>query len=108
MTVKVTYSDMKSITRSKTGDATNRASAIYDVAEDLFRKVEKRPIRLIGLTLGSFTTTPNLQMSLHDSEDVDKKERLNKNLLTLQQKYGMGIVKTAEVLRAERIAGMDL
>ena len=47
-------------------------------------------------------------MNLLDFGDSDKKDRLDEKLLRLQQKYGMGIVKTAEVLRAERIAGKDL
>jgi len=55
VTLKVTYPGMHSITRSKTAFATNLALDIYNSAETLFDKLEKKPIRLIGITLSNFT-----------------------------------------------------
>jgi len=105
ITLKVTYADMKSITRSKSGDATNNAQIIYETAATLMEKIERRPIRLIGITLSNFTTSPNMQMSLFDAGDDEQKSKLDDALLKLQRKYGRGIVKTASVLGAEKRIG---
>ena len=120
ITLKVTYADMKSITRSKSGDATNGAQTIYETAAALLDKIERRPIRLIGITLSNFTTSPNMQMSLFDAGEGwpfpsgtvrpcirdEQKIKLDDALLRLQKKYGRSIVKTASVLDAEKRIGM--
>jgi len=61
ITLKVTYADMKSITRSKSGPETARAEDMYEVAAALLDKIEKRPIRLIGISLSGLTS--DLQLS---------------------------------------------
>jgi len=105
ITLKVTYADMKSITRSKSGDATNNAQTIYETAATLMDKIERRPIRLVGITLSNFTTSPNMQMSLFDNGEGEQKSKLDDALLNLQKKYGRNIVKTASVLSAEKRIG---
>ncbi|MCL1884637.1 MAG: DNA polymerase IV [Defluviitaleaceae bacterium] len=105
ITLKVTYKDMKSITRSKSGEATDKTADIYETAAALFDKIEKLPIRLIGITLNNLVDTPELQMSLFDTgKDLTQ---LDDTLMKLQLKYGRGIVKTASVLRAEKSVGED-
>jgi DNA polymerase-4/DNA polymerase IV (DinB-like DNA polymerase) len=101
VTLKVTYSDMKQITRSKSGDLTDKASVIFEIAAALLDKIEKRPVRLVGISLSGFSDTPNLQMSLFDSGE-DSYEKLSGAMMKLQKKYGRGIVKTADELRAEK------
>jgi len=102
ITLKVTYSDMKQITRSKSGDPTDRASVIYETVAALLDKIEKRPIRLVGISLSGFSDTPNLQLSLFDTGEDDNHDKLSDAMMKLQQKYGRGIVKTASALRAEK------
>jgi len=102
ITLKVTYHDMKSITRAKSGEATNNAQTIYETAAALLDKIECRPIRLIGITLSNFTTSPNRQMSLFDDGEDEQKSKLDDALLKLQKKYGRGIIKPASVLGAEK------
>jgi DNA polymerase-4/DNA polymerase IV (DinB-like DNA polymerase) len=102
ITLKVTYHDMKSITRSKSGEATNRAQIIYETAAELLDKAEPRPIRLIGITLSNFTSSPGMQISLSDGGEGEQKNKLDDAILTLQKKYGRGIVKPASVLGAEK------
>ena len=102
ITIKITYSDMKQITRSKSGEPTDRASAIYETAAALLDKIEKRPVRLVGISLSGFSDTPDLQMSLFDSGEYDNHDKLSDAMMKLQQKYGQGIVKTASELRAEK------
>ena len=102
ITLKVTYADMKQITRSKTGDATDKVSDIFEVAADLLDQIEKRPIRLIGISLSGLTKTPTLQLSFFDTEKAERQDKLGDSMLKLQQKYGRDIVKTASVLQAEK------
>ena len=105
ITLKVTYADMKSITRAKSGDATNNAQKIYETTSELLDKIEHRPIRLVGITLSNFTTSPNMQMSLFDAGENEQKSKLDDTLLKLQKKYGRGIIKPASVLGAEKRIG---
>ena len=104
ITLKITYGDMKSITRSKTGDATNRTMVIYETAAAMLDKIEKRPIRLIGISLSGLTATPNLQISLFDENKDLQQDKLGDAMMKLQLKYGRGIVKPASVLQAEKRA----
>jgi len=104
VTVKATYAkmNMKSVTRSKTGDATNKAKDIYKSAVELLEKIEKRPIRLIGISVSGLTKTPSLQLSLFDTGEDDKQDKLSDAMLKLQLKYGSNIVKTVSELQAEK------
>ena len=77
ITLKVTYGDMKSITRSKSGNATDRVAAIYETAAALLDKIEKRPIRLIGISLSGLR--PDLQLSLFDL--AEEKQNRHKDIL---------------------------
>jgi DNA polymerase-4/DNA polymerase IV (DinB-like DNA polymerase) len=84
ITLKVTYGDMHSITRSKTGEATNEMPQIYQIAATLLDGIEKRPIRLIGISLSGLT--PHFQMSLFDGEKKEYRQEINKII----EKYAAG------------------
>jgi len=107
VTLKVTYGDMKKITRSKSGETTSRASVIYETVAELLDKIEKRPIRLVGISLSGFSDTPNIQMTLFDTGEGSQHDKMNEAMLGLQLKYGRGIIKTASVLQAEKNVGED-
>jgi len=103
VTVKATYANMNmlSVTRSKTGDAANRTADIHKTACTLLDKIEKRPVRLIGIQLGGLTDKPNMQLTLFDTGENEKWEKFDDAMLKLQIKYGRNIVKTASELQAE-------
>jgi len=108
ITLKVTYGNMKQITRSHSGDTTNRAMDIYKTVTALLDKIEKQPIRLIGISLSNLSTSPNQQMTLFDTfdtKDDNQRDKLDDTLMKLQLKYGRGIIKTADELRAEKRIG---
>lgn len=105
VTLKVTYANMKKITRSKSGETTNKATDIYETAAALLDKIEKRPVRLVGISLSSLSTSPNLQMTLFDSGKDDQQDKVGDAMMKLQMKYGRSIVKTASELRAEKRVG---
>jgi len=103
ITLKVTFKDMKKITRSKSGDATNKADVIYTTAAALLDKVERRPIRLVGITLSGFTDGVVKQLSLFDDPEEDKKSgQLDEVTLNLQRRYGMDIVKSGSEMISEQ------
>jgi len=112
VTLKITYPGMQRITRAKTVAATNQALTIYNLATELFDKLEPKPIRLIGITLSNLTKNKteepenNIQLSLFEEikEELPKREneKLNNILFDLQKKYGQNIVKSASELAAEQ------
>jgi DNA polymerase-4/DNA polymerase IV (DinB-like DNA polymerase) len=66
VTLKVKYANMKLITRAKSGDATNNSTEIYKTAAAMLDAVDKRPIRLVGVSLSGFTESSVRQMTLDD------------------------------------------
>jgi len=105
ITLKVKYGNMKLITRSKSGDAVCRARDIYKVAASMLDTVEKRPIRLVGISLSGLTESNYKQLTLEDMPNIQtekKKEELDKVLLDIQRKYGSGSIKTGDELAAEK------
>ena len=105
VTLKVKFSNMKLITRSKSGDAINRANDIYRAAAAMLDTVDRRPIRLVGVMLSGFTETNQRQLTLDDMNRLRgemKKGALDKALLDLERKYGGGIIKTVNEIKAEK------
>ena len=103
VTLKVTFKDMKKITRSKTDDATNKNDVIYNTAAALLDKVERRPIRLVGISLSGFTDGEVKQLTLFDDVGENKKSgKLDDVTISIQKKYGLDAVKTGSELIAEK------
>lgn len=115
ITLKITFGDMKKITRSKSGIATNNANAIYNIVSELLEKVECRPIRLAGISLSGFTeeveeVIETQQLSLFDEPElieIDKPKKsveLDDVTTDLQRKYGIDIVKSgSEIISEKRV-----
>lgn len=92
VTLKLTYSNMKSITRSKlTGDCDD-AVTIFETASDLLREAQRRPIRLIGVGIYSLSGEEGRQLTLDDLTDEAQRLRerkLQSALDALQRRYGL-------------------
>jgi len=101
VTLKVTYNDMKRVTRSKSGNPINKGDDIYRVVSQLLDKIEKRMIRLIGISLNGFEEAEHRQMSLLDQPRMEKKEKLDAALIKLQKKHGAHSVVSASELASE-------
>ena len=94
---------MKKITRSKSDDATNKADEIYSVAAALLEKVERRPNRLVGISLSGFTDNTEKQISLFEDVEADKKSgRLENVAMDIQKKYGLDSIKSGSEMIAEK------
>ena len=92
VTLKLTYADMKSITRSKlTGDCDD-AVTIYEAASELLRQAQRRPIRLIGVGIYNLSGEEGRQLTLDDLTDEAQRLRerkLKSALDALQRRYGL-------------------
>ena len=102
VTLKITFKGFKKITRSKTGDGTNKAEEIFAVAAALLDNVEKKPIRLIGISLSGFTDALVTQASLFEPAMNEKQEKKDSVIMDLQRKYGIDALKTGSELYAEK------
>jgi len=102
ITLKATYADMKKITRSITGDATNASHDIYRAASDMLGRIEKRPVRLVGISLSGLTDSEDAQISMFEADSGKNAAKAAESAMAgLQSRYGVGIVKTGSELRAE-------
>lgn len=102
VTLKVTYKGFKKITRSKSGEPINKADDIYNTAALLLDKIERHPVRLVGITLSGFTDALSKQLSLLDLETDKQVEKRDAVMTELQRRYGMDAVKTGGELIAEK------
>ncbi len=108
ISLKLTYGNMQSITRSKTVDATRSAESIYEIAAALFDSLESRPVRLIGITVSNFCQRAYEQLSFFDlgaEKKVQRKkhEILEKTLHSLEKRFGKNLIRSASELEAAQI-----
>lgn len=90
VTLKLTYFDMKSITRSQKTFGCDNAVLIYREAVELLGHVEKRPVRLIGVGIHNLSGEDGRQLTIEDisAEAKDRRDaELQKLLLALQKRY---------------------
>ena len=115
VTLKLTYGDMKNITRSRALDCCDSAGTIFHAAQDLLGQVDRRPVRLIGVSIYNLKKERARQLSLFDlpedgteSGDAAVKAELDrlKDLYRLdfeghleQIFHGMTLYRTAEYMR---------
>ena len=66
VSLKLTYANMKSITRSRIVPDCDDAVTIYREAVKLLEQVEQRPVRLIGVSLYNLSGEEGRQLSLAD------------------------------------------
>ena len=118
VTLKVTYADMKNITRSRIVVSSDSAATIWQEARDLLGQIEKRPVRLIGAGVYTLTGDDGWQMSLEDylEESIDEKQQIiDDKLAELGERYhldfagnldkifsGTTLYRTAEYMRKHR------
>ena len=90
VTLKLTYADMKSITRSRSPADCSSAVSIWRDAAKLLDRVEQRPVRLIGVSLYNLTDEEEQQLRLDgfDDQDLHEQEAERKRLFAaLQARY---------------------
>ncbi|AVM70253.1 DNA polymerase IV [Lachnospiraceae bacterium oral taxon 500] len=90
-TLKITYADMKTITRSKAIDATRSAGEIYKCSSELLEQIKPGPVRLIGVGIHRLTREQNRQLRLEDlfADEKSGQDIINDALISLRQRYGL-------------------
>lgn len=90
VSLKVTYTDMKSITRSKAVPSCDSALEIYREVSLLLEQVEKRPIRLIGAGIYNLSPDSGRQLTFDDlMEDTraNREAELKARFNALENRY---------------------
>ncbi len=90
VTLKLTYFNMQSITRSRISSACDCAVTIWQEAVRLLDGVEKRPVRLIGVSIYNLSGEENRQLTLEDYFTDARQHRdaeLKETLGALQSRY---------------------
>ncbi len=85
--LKITYSDMKSITKSKTTYSCNNPLSIRDEAVKLLASLKKRPVRLIGLGIFNLSSNNLRQTTLDELFETDNKDDVRDALEVLHRRY---------------------
>ena len=92
VSLKITYEDMKTVTRSQSVSPTDSAMTVYRTALSLLKKITKQPIRLVGTGIYNLTNEKMRQMRLsgvfEDDPSNDERELLAR-LNEMQKKYGL-------------------
>ena len=92
VTLKLTYADMKSITRSRLIPSTRSAVTIYEEAVRLLDQVPKKPVRLVGAGIYHLTGEYGRQLRIDDllpETQIQQQERLAFELDMLGHRYGL-------------------
>ncbi len=92
VTLKLTYADMKNITRSSMIPPTRSAIRIYEEAVKLLERAPQRAVRLIGVGLYHMSNESWEQLRFEDilpSEAQTPKDRMDAALIRLNKKYGL-------------------
>ena len=87
--LKITYSDMKTITRSRISKSCDNAIEIYKESLHLFNQIELKSIRLIGVGVYNLSNTEYKQLSLDDIlfDDINIEDKTNNEFDRLKNKY---------------------
>lgn len=121
VTLKARFADFKTVTRTKTLDfPTNIGARLYAVARELLDRVERRPLRLLGLQVSRLEDVRQpLQGTLFNGamaepstrqdyvEATDKLARVTPSLDRLRKRFGKGAVVPASLLGQRTPEGRD-
>ena len=101
VTLKIKFSDMKSITRAQTGRYLKDSDEIYKTAKQILDcQTLVSPVRLIGVTGSNLTDKAYVQLSF-DGSDSAESNVLGNTMFNIKQKFGRGTIKTAKEIVAK-------
>lgn len=101
--IHLRYNTLKRVSRQcKTDAATNITDEIYEYVCRLFKeKWDGTPIRLLGVRLSDIADETYRQISMFESRDFEKLEKLDQALDKINTKFGSGTVKRASGMKKE-------
>ncbi|MBQ2058997.1 MAG: DNA polymerase IV [Firmicutes bacterium] len=91
VTLKLTYADMRAVSRSRQVRSADHPAEIFAHASDMLSLVERRPVRLIGAGIYDLSPELALQLSFDDvfSDAPPPDEQLGSLLDELGERYGL-------------------
>ena len=101
VTLKLTYANMKGITRSRLTPAVDNAATIYEEAASLLDGVEKRPVRLVGVGIYNLSGEEGRQLTFDDIISNSREQReliLKQHLDRLSDHYKLDFAGNIEKL----------
>ena len=92
ITLKLRYSDFKTITRAKSIEPTNDDTIVTKISRDLLHVSYSRklPLRLLGVKLSNFCNDQQLDLSLTPTDE--KKQTILKTVDKIRDKFGKKII----------------
>ncbi|MCR5757631.1 MAG: DNA polymerase IV [Selenomonas sp.] len=87
VTLKITYGDMTSITRSQACESTNDGYEIYQMGVALLKKIKREPVRLLGLGMQNLSSDYIRQLSFADMRERENVGDMEKAIKALEQRY---------------------
>lgn len=101
--IKAKYYDFRTATRSLTlADPTDVEEDVYSAVKSLLPKLERRPVRLVGVSLTGIVPAEADQPSLFGDPASDRKRRnLARAADTIRQRFGPSALRRASTLRSE-------
>ncbi len=107
VTLKLTYSDMKSITRSRLIPSSRSAAVVYEEARRLLAQAPRKPVRLAGVGIYHLTGEEGRQLRFEDfmPEVKEQQEETVRNALEdLGRRYGLDFTGNMDkVFRGETL-----
>lgn len=104
--VQIRTSEFKDIShQGKLNTATCSTKIIYEKAKSLLQEMlkEKKQIRLVGVRVDNLTEKDEMQISIFNTENTEKLEKLDNVLDTINQKYGYNSVTRAGKMDVQKI-----
>ena len=115
VTLKVTYADMKSISRSRLIPSTRSAAVLYEETARMLEQIPQRPVRLIGAGVYHLTHEQVRQLRFDEPLNPEQGDAVAAELQRLQRRYGLDfaghltqifqgetLYKTVEYMRRHR------
>lgn len=102
VSIKITYSDMKRVTRSKSPVNCETAIEIYNEAVRLLEQVDQKKVRLVGVGIYNLSSDEYRQLTLDDiTGEFSKRneEELKAALDSLRGHYGLDFAGNLDKLR---------
>ena len=90
VSLKLTYADMKGITRSRLVHYCHSAVTIYETSVQLLSQVEQRPVRLIGTGMYNLAEEEGRQLTLDDfigDSDADLERKKEQLIEEIENRY---------------------
>jgi DNA polymerase IV len=101
VTLKVRFSNFKTVTRSFTGDELDTTPEIFDVARSLLEKLglDGSRVRLLGVAVGSLAPgPPSRQLDLLGADRTNRVEKASRAVDDIRGRFGNQAVGPAELL----------